>query len=43
MKSKINITIDEKLLERVRELAKAENRSLSNMIENLLLEVVSNK
>ena len=43
MKKKINITIDEKLLERIREVAKDENRNLSNMIENLLIAAMASK
>ncbi len=38
MKEKISITIDKKILEQIKKLAKQENRSLSNFIENILKE-----
>ena len=36
MKPKVTITIDEKLLDKIRELAKREDRTLSNMIQRLV-------
>lgn len=36
MKEKVNFTIDEALMETIREMAEFENRSVSNMIEVLL-------
>lgn len=36
MKKHINITIDEKLVEVLRAISKRENRSLSNVIENIV-------
>ena len=43
MKKHINITIDEKLVEMLRQIMVAENRSLSNVIENLVREALSSK
>ena len=43
MKKHINITIDEKLVEMLRKIMVAENRSLSNVIENLVREALSSK
>lgn len=40
MKDKINFTIDEELMRRIRQLAEAENRNLSNMVETLLTEAM---
>lgn len=38
MKTKINITINESILNHIKEEAKKENRNLSNMIEQMLLQ-----
>ena len=38
MKKPINITIDEALIEKVKEKAEAENRSTSNALEQILIE-----
>lgn len=40
-KERINITVDKDLLVRVREMAEAEHRNLSNMIEYLLRKAVA--
>lgn len=36
MKEKVNFTIDEAIMETIRQMADAENRNVSNMIEVLL-------
>lgn len=43
MKKHINVTIDEKLVEQLRLIMADENRSLSNVIENLIREALSSK
>ena len=43
MKKHINVTIDEKLVEQLRLIMADENRSLSNLIENLIREALSSK
>lgn len=43
MRKHINITIDEKLVELAKAIAVRENRSLSNVIENLLREALTSK
>ena len=43
MRKHINITIDEELVKKAKEIAKRENRSLSNVLENLIREALSSK
>lgn len=43
MKSKVNFTIDEALMETIRQMAEFENRNLSNMVEVLLLEAIEHR
>lgn len=43
MRKPISITIDEKLVEELRLIAIAENRSLSNVIETFIREALSSK
>lgn len=43
MKEKVNFTIDEALMETIREMAEFENRNVSNMIEVLLLEALAQR
>ena len=40
-KSKISITVDNKILEKIREIALNENRNLSNQIEVALVEYIA--
>lgn len=43
MKTKFSISLDEKLVEKLKELAKKENRNLSNMIEVLLSSAIEDR
>lgn len=43
MKEKVNFTIDEALMETIREMAESENRNVSNMIEVLLREALAQR
>lgn len=43
MKKQINVTVDEKIIEQIKELAEKENRNFSNMIESLLREALASK
>lgn len=39
-KHKLLITIDDELKEKLKEIAKKENRTLSNLIETVLIQIV---
>ena len=43
MKEKVNFTIDEALMETIREMAESENRNVSNMTEVLLREALAQR
>ena len=43
MKTYLNATIDVELMEKLKELAKKENRNFSNLIETLLYKAVNDK
>lgn len=43
MKKVLQATIDEKLLAKIKKLAKAQNRNVSNYVETLLYEAVKEK
>lgn len=43
MKKVLQATIEEKLLEMLKEQAKSENRSLSNLVETLLYQALDDK
>lgn len=43
MKEKVNFTIDEALMEKIRVMAETENRNVSNMIEVLLQYAVDHR
>ena len=42
-KEKVNFTIDKEIMDKIRKMAEAQNRNLSNMIEVLLKEALSSK
>ena len=39
-KEKISITVDETVLQKIREMAQNENRNISNLIETALIEYI---
>lgn len=43
MNAKLTLTIDKEVIEQAKRYAKSENRSLSNLIENLLKTVTADK